>query len=223
MVKHVVCDLAEIPQGSCKSFMIEGTRIALYNVDGDLHATQNHCTHKGAQLIKGSLEGSIIECSQHGWKFDVKTGDCLAPSHGRKLKLYPVSIEQNTVTVELEDKGSSAGLKKPQQPKAKIEFHAVADTTDLGDEDVIEVIVGEQEIALYRLGDDYYATHGQCTHENVSLCDGFIEDGYIECPLHGACFNIRSGKVISSPAEVDLKTYPVKLEGNRIYVGIESD
>ncbi len=83
------------------------------------------------------------------------------------------------------------------------------------------VVVDEEDIALYRIEGRFYATHGLCTHENVKLADGFVEGSRIECPLHGACFNIKTGKAVSPPAEIDLKTYPVKFDGNTIYVGIE--
>ncbi len=208
--------------------MIEGTRIALYNINGQFYATQNHCTHKGAQLVHGSLDGSVIECGQHGWKFDVKTGKCLAPSHGRALKQYPVSIEQSSVVIELPDGGAPKTTRPCAQiPAASstgtIQFHAVAGTGELEeDDDVLGVVVGETEIAIYRVDGEFYATHGLCTHECVKLADGYVEEGRIECPLHSACFDIKTGKVLAPPAEVDLKTYPVKVEGDTIYVGIEA-
>ena len=105
---------------------------------------------------------------------------------------------------------------------SKIEYHAVARTDDLGEEEVMAVFVGKEEIALYNVDGEFYATHGVCTHENVGLADGFVEGDVIECPLHGACFEIKTGKAVNPPAEVDLKTYPVKINGDTIYVGIES-
>jgi len=105
----------------------------------------------------------------------------------------------------------------------KMEYHAVAKTDDLGEEEVMAVFVGSEEIALYNVEGEFYATHGVCTHENVGLADGFVEGDLIECPLHNACFEIKTGKAVNPPAEVDLKTYPVKVEGDTIYVGVESD
>jgi nitrite reductase/ring-hydroxylating ferredoxin subunit len=104
---------------------------------------------------------------------------------------------------------------------SEIEFHPVAKTDDLGEEEVMAVFVGKEEIALYNVEGEYYATHGVCTHENVGLADGFVEGDLIECPLHSACFEIKTGKAVNPPAEVDLKTYPVKVEGDTIYVGVE--
>lgn len=226
MTKHKLCDVSEIPEGSCKTFIVEETRIALYNVSGKFYATQNHCTHKGAQLVKGQLEGSSIECPQHGWKFNVKTGECLSPSHGRKLRLYLVSVELGSVTVELGDNSkpqSAVEKTSTEDPSmSTTEFHVVANLDDIDNEEVMEVSVDGVEIALYRIAGRYYATHGRCTHENVKLAEGFVEGDLIECPLHSACFNIKTGKAVNPPAEIDLKTYPVKVEGNTVLVGIES-
>lgn len=106
---------------------------------------------------------------------------------------------------------------------SEIEYHAVAKIDDLDDEEVMAVFAGGEEIALYRIEGEFYATHGICTHENVGLADGFVEGDRIECPLHSACFEIKTGKVLCAPAEVDLKTYPVKVEGDTVYVGVEKD
>lgn len=227
MTKHALCDISAVAEGTCQSFIVEGTRVALFNINGEFHATQNHCTHKGAQLVKGALEGSIIECSQHGWKFDVTSGKCLSPGHGRSLKLFQVAVEQGSVLIELEDKSKPeavvVAVASTPTPEPTIEFHAVATVDDLEDEEVIEISVGDEAIALYRLGDDFFATHGLCTHEKVKLCDGIVEGDLIECPLHSACFEIKTGKAVNPPAEIDLKIYPVKLKDNRIYIGVESD
>ena len=103
---------------------------------------------------------------------------------------------------------------------SEVEYHPVAKVGDLDEEDVMSVFVGKEEIALYNIEGQYFATHGICTHEDIGLADGFVEGGLIECPLHSACFEIKTGKAVNPPAEVDLKTYPVKVEGDTIYVGV---
>ncbi len=102
MSRHWLCDLSMLPEGSCNAFTVDGRRIAVYRVGGELFATQNHCTHKGAQLVRGRLEGSVIECAQHGWRFDVRSGTCLSPGHGRRLRRFAVSVEGSSVYVDLE-------------------------------------------------------------------------------------------------------------------------
>ena len=88
---------------------------------------------------------------------------------------------------------------------------AVADVPEGG---VIAVRLGDREIALYHLpGGEYRATDNVCTHEYAQLSDGWLENGEIECPLHAARFDIRTGKALCAPAEKALEVFPVKAEG----------
>ncbi len=104
-----------------------------------------------------------------------------------------------------------------------VQFHAVATTSEVDEGEVQQVSVGRTDIALYKLDGDYYATDDICSHAYASLADGYVENGQIECPLHGACFDIKTGKALTAPASVDLKTYPVKIEGDKILVGVPTD
>ncbi len=101
-----------------------------------------------------------------------------------------------------------------------VEFHPVAKTDDLGEDEAMQVSVGRKEIALYNLGGEIFATDDICTHAYASLADGYVEGGQIECPLHGACFEIKTGKSMTPPANKDLATYPVKIDGDTILVGV---
>jgi naphthalene 1,2-dioxygenase system ferredoxin subunit len=92
---------------------------------------------------------------------------------------------------------------------------------ELPDGDVVGRVVDGREIALYRLGDEVFATDAICTHGQASLCGGFVEpDGSIECPLHQGRFDIRSGRALCEPLERDLQTFPVRLEGGRVWIRI---
>ena len=71
---------------------------------------------------------------------------------------------------------------------------------------------------IYRLEDGYYATDGNCTHEEFHLEDGLVMNGEIECPMHQGIFDIKTGKAVSEPACVDLQTYETKMEDNKIYI-----
>ena len=72
-------------------------------------------------------------------------------------------------------------------------------------------------VALYKVGDKVYATHDICTHAYAHLSDGFIENHLIECPLHGAIFDVRDGKCLAV-APCDLQTYPVKIADGTVSV-----
>ena len=74
-------------------------------------------------------------------------------------------------------------------------------------------------VALYRLDDGVYATHDICTHAYALLSEGYIEGESIECPLHGALFDIRSGKCLAV-ASADLATYAVRVEDGTLMVEI---
>jgi nitrite reductase/ring-hydroxylating ferredoxin subunit len=84
-----------------------------------------------------------------------------------------------------------------------------------------EAFAGEldgEPIALYRLGGEIHAVSDTCTHELALLSQGFVDGDTIECPLHGAQFDIRTGQCLSGPANEDLRTYEVRVEGDDVYV-----
>ena len=95
----------------------------------------------------------------------------------------------------------------------------VAGKADVAEGQVIGVRVGDKDVALYHLpGGDYRATDNICTHEYAQLSDGWLEDGCIECPLHAARFDVRTGKALCAPADVDLPVYELKVEGDDLLV-----
>ena len=87
-------------------------------------------------------------------------------------------------------------------------------------EDIIRFDHNDKTFCVYKLEDGFYATDGMCTHEAVHLEDGLVMDNEIECPMHQGVFDIKTGEAISPPACDDLKTYPVKVEDNNIYIQI---
>lgn len=101
-----------------------------------------------------------------------------------------------------------------------VTFHQVATTDQLDEDEAVQVIVNGKEIAIVNLGGEFYALDDICTHAYASMADGYIEGDCIECPLHGAQFNIKTGKAETPPATEDLKTYELKIEDGNILVGI---
>ncbi len=88
------------------------------------------------------------------------------------------------------------------------------------EDDVIGIDAGGKSFALYMVDDEVYVTDNICTHGNARLCDGFLEGHEIECPLHQGKFDIRNGKAMCAPLTEDVKTYPVKIEGTRVFVEV---
>ena len=97
----------------------------------------------------------------------------------------------------------------------------VAARADVAENTAKAVRVGDKEIALYHLpGGEFRATDNICTHEYAQLTDGWLEDGCIECPLHAARFDIRSGKALCAPADVDLAVFEVRAEGDDLLIKV---
>ena len=94
----------------------------------------------------------------------------------------------------------------------------VAAVADLADDAAFPAKLGNRPIALYRLDGKIYALDDVCTHALALLSQGFIEGGAVECPLHGARFDIATGRCLAPPATVDLRTYEVRVEGDEVFV-----
>lgn len=103
-----------------------------------------------------------------------------------------------------------------------LEFHAVATLVDVLIDSVIQVSVGDKDIAVFNLAGEFYAIDGICTHGAAQLADGYIEGELIECPQHGGSFEIKTGKAAGYPCVVDVKRYAVKVEDGSILIGIET-
>lgn len=89
---------------------------------------------------------------------------------------------------------------------------------DVDEEDLITWEHGGKLYAIYNTEKGFFATDGLCTHEEQSLEEGLVVGCVIECPLHGGRFDICTGKALSTPVSINLATYPVKVEGGRVYV-----
>ena len=94
-----VCPLTELPPGTHRLVDVDGTQIAVFNLDGELHAIEDVCTHDGGMLTGGSIEGDQIVCPRHGARFSIRTGDALtAPAYEPTAK-FPVRVENGVVQV----------------------------------------------------------------------------------------------------------------------------
>jgi naphthalene 1,2-dioxygenase ferredoxin component len=94
-------------------------------------------------------------------------------------------------------------------------------TDDLPSDDVIGVVVAGRDIAIYTVGDAQYATDNICTHGHARLCDGFLDGHEIECPLHQGKFDVRDGKPMCEPVTEALRSYPVRIEGGRVFLQLD--
>ena len=89
----------DISAGECARMELpNGDEVAVFNVGGEYYAIENFCPHKGAPLSDGVLCGHVVECSLHGWQFDVRTGECLTVPE--RIKTYKVTNEDGVLKVE---------------------------------------------------------------------------------------------------------------------------
>jgi 3-phenylpropionate/trans-cinnamate dioxygenase ferredoxin subunit len=92
---------------------------------------------------------------------------------------------------------------------------------EIDEEDVIRFDHAGRTFAIYRSPEDtYHATDGLCTHEKIHLADGLVMDHIIECPKHNGRFNYKTGEAKGAPVCVDLRTYPVKVEGGTVFINV---
>ena len=101
-------------------------------------------------------------------------------------------------------------------------WHRVAAAADVQEGEAFAAEVGERRIALCRVNGAIHAIENICPHAYALLSDGFVEGNEIECPLHAARFDIATGECLSPPADRDLVTYPVKVEGEEVLVEVKS-
>ncbi|MBD3334548.1 MAG: Rieske 2Fe-2S domain-containing protein [Candidatus Eisenbacteria bacterium] len=94
-----------------------------------------------------------------------------------------------------------------------------ADEIAAGEVRIFEV--GEERVAVCRVGDAFYAVDDVCTHDDGPLGAGSIQDHQIECPRHGARFDVRTGDAVRMPAVAPVRTYPVEVRDGDLYVGKE--
>ena len=93
---------------------------------------------------------------------------------------------------------------------------------EIDEEDVIQVVLTGKTIAIYRSPENtFHATEGLCTHEHAELADGLVMGDVIECPKHNGRFNYKTGAAIRIPARVGLCTYPVRVDGGKVFVKLD--
>ncbi len=89
----------EIEKGECKTGIVDGRQVTIFNVDGQLYATQAECTHRGGPLCEGAFFGEIVTCPWHGSEFNVRTGAVITPPAQEPLKRYKVTVENGKIVL----------------------------------------------------------------------------------------------------------------------------
>jgi len=108
-----------------------------------------------------------------------------------------------------------------------MQYVKVAQTNEVKDGEKKEITIDNKVLLLTNIQDTYYAIDNKCPHMGGSLYEGNLDGYTITCPKHGSVFDVRTGEVIKSGKIVfikvkvkDTQTYPVKIEGTDIFIGI---
>jgi nitrite reductase/ring-hydroxylating ferredoxin subunit len=102
------------------------------------------------------------------------------------------------------------------------EWHDVCAESELDPEFPLSVEVEGEKVGVFKVGDQVYALEDICPHAYALLSQGFQENGQIECPLHGALFDIATGKSLTEIGQRDLTCHKLKIESSRVWVKLHA-
>ena len=92
-----------IPEGEVTAFGADSRQVAVANVEGDLHAFDDTCTHQQCSLAEGELDGTLIECACHGSQFDVITGEAVNGPAVDPVDVFQTKVEDDLLKVLVND------------------------------------------------------------------------------------------------------------------------
>jgi len=100
-------------------------------------------------------------------------------------------------------------------------FVKVCALSALAEDSAIHVDIGNTPVCVVRSQGEVMALLDECSHAEVSLSDGDVENGTVECWLHGSRFDLRTGKPTGLPATEAVPIYPVRIDGDDVYVAVK--
>jgi nitrite reductase/ring-hydroxylating ferredoxin subunit len=103
-----LCSTDEVAEGESLLVEARGLALAVHNVDGEFFVTDDHCTHGPGSLSEGYLEGYEIECDFHQGRYDVRTGEVVAPPPWEPVRSYPVVVEGDRISIEADEQAAAA-------------------------------------------------------------------------------------------------------------------
>ncbi|MGO4889748.1 Rieske (2Fe-2S) protein [Anaerobacillus sp. MEB173] len=125
----VVCSAVDLKPGQRQLVKVDGSEIAIFNINGQLFALRNKCPHQGVSMIYGSIDGTmlpsdphtyqygkhheVLRCPLHGWGFDVKTGESIFNDKNCKIKTYDVRQEDDSIVLYLDKEPKTVSFVKP--------------------------------------------------------------------------------------------------------------
>ncbi|HEV3081098.1 MAG TPA: non-heme iron oxygenase ferredoxin subunit [Gemmataceae bacterium] len=96
-----VATIEELPAGTAKAVVINGRKLALFNLGGNIYAIEDTCPHRGAPLSEGECDGTTVICPWHGASFDLTSGAVLSPPASSGVMAFKVQLVGNEVQIDL--------------------------------------------------------------------------------------------------------------------------
>lgn len=234
----VVAAAADFTDESRKIVDVNGQSIGVFHHAGQWYALRNSCVHRGGPVATGKLEGDVLICPWHGFRYDVTTGRCLTDTTAA-LDTFPVTIRDDQVHLlapapaasrqpapapaAAPSAGQPAAAPLPAQdaqptihPEAHKEEKLNANEfrpADLAPGQMTLVDVDGEDVAVYNVSGAFYATDNACTHADGPLNEGTLDGKVVTCPWHGSCFDVITGAVVCGPATEPVDTYKVTIAG----------
>jgi 3-phenylpropionate/trans-cinnamate dioxygenase ferredoxin subunit len=100
-------------------------------------------------------------------------------------------------------------------------FQRACAVSDVPAEGALRVMMAGRPVCVARSGGEVYAIYDVCSHAEVALSEGEVEDGTVECWLHGSRFDLRTGKPTGLPATRPVPVYPVRVDGDDVLVALQ--
>ena len=106
-----MCPVGELPPGTAQVIEVGERRVAVFNVDGELHAVDDRCAHKGGSLAEGMVRDGIVTCPLHWWRYDLATGRRIA-SEAIVQATYAVGVADGEVTVDVPEERPTGSMRE---------------------------------------------------------------------------------------------------------------
>ena len=96
-----VASVVDVPEGGTLAVEAQSELVCLYNLGGEIYATDDICTHEEASLASGYIEGDCIECPLHQARFHIPTGEVRSPPATENLRVFPVKVERDAIFIDV--------------------------------------------------------------------------------------------------------------------------
>jgi 3-phenylpropionate/trans-cinnamate dioxygenase ferredoxin subunit len=200
----------------------DGGRLAVTEIVIPTGAGMREHDHGGSEALLVPLDG-VLTVTSGTQRRDISSGIVVLLERGERVQLSNLTSEPFTMIVV------STSVPEPPTadcgtdiPGESVQWVAIPSATldQLDDDEAVHVDLGGHPICLARSGGAFYAMLDECSHGHVELSEGDIEDGHVECWLHGSRFDLATGIPACPPATEPVPVYPVRVSTDGLEVAL---